>query len=153
VKKLQLKIPPPIILATTGALMWGIDLLLPQQLFIGSAYSILTTLAIALGLIIDLSSLVHFFAIKTTPNPLSPHKTKHLVVTGWYRFSRNPMYLGMLFLLIGWGLTLGNSFALMLIPAFVFLLTNLQIKPEEAVLRELFDDEFEQYCQRVRRWI
>ena len=84
---------------------------------------------------------------------MQPEKATRLVVGGLYRISRNPMYLGMLMVLIGIALWLGNPLNIALIGLFVALITELQIKPEEARLAEVFGDEYAAYKTRVRRWI
>ncbi|MEO1476854.1 MAG: methyltransferase, partial [Pseudomonadota bacterium] len=64
---------------------------------------------IGIGLTIELVAIAAFFQARTTVNPLRPDKATHLVVTGLYRISRNPMYLGLAILLTGWGLYLGDA--------------------------------------------
>ncbi|MEO1475370.1 MAG: isoprenylcysteine carboxylmethyltransferase family protein, partial [Pseudomonadota bacterium] len=90
---------------------------------------------------------------RTTVNPLRPDKATHLVVTGLYRISRNPMYLGLAILLTGWGLYLGDAANLAVLAAFIGFITIFQIKPEEEILRSKFGDDYIDYCRRVRRWI
>jgi protein-S-isoprenylcysteine O-methyltransferase Ste14 len=76
-----------------------------------------------------------------------------MVQDGFYRFSRNPMYLGMLLVLIGVGLWLGNVLALLLAPAFVAIMTRGYIMREEQQLEDRFGGEYRAYRSRVRRWI
>ena len=99
------------------------------------------------------TAIVQFARLKTTVSPLSPDKTSSLATGCVYRITRNPMYLGLAIMLLGWGIHLGNPVNLLCIAAFMFILTKWQIKPEEAALRHLFGEEFEAYCRRVRRWI
>ena len=90
---------------------------------------------------------------KTTVSPVTPKNASALVSTGIYRYTRNPMYLGMLMLIIAIGLWIGN---LMIIPAsalFVWYITAYQIIPEEEALREKFGQAYDEYCNQVRRWI
>jgi protein-S-isoprenylcysteine O-methyltransferase Ste14 len=75
-----------------------------------------------------------------------------LVVTGIYRHTRNPMYLGGLVMLSGWALFLATLSACLFLPLFVAYLTRFQIIPEEKVLRARFGTEFDDYVKRVRRW-
>ena len=105
------------------------------------------------GLTIVAIAISHFLAAKTTINPMTPDNAGRLVKTGLYKISRNPMYLGVLLLLLGWAAYLQNilSFAPPLL--FVVSMTLLQIKPEEKALRAKFGTEYEAYCHRVRRWI
>ena len=84
---------------------------------------------------------------------MAPQKASALVTSGVYRITRNPMYLGMLLVLAGWGVWLGNAAAFVGLPLFVAVLNLLQIAPEERVLRERFGDAFTRYAARVRRWI
>ena len=76
-----------------------------------------------------------------------------LVTDGIYRFTRNPMYLGMLAVLLGCAITVGASVALLVPPVFAVIIELRFIRYEEAMLRELFPDTFPAYCERVRRWI
>ena len=103
--------------------------------------------------LIEAVSVFAFLRARTTVTPLKPEKASTLVVSGLYRVSRNPMYLGMLILLIGWTLWLGNPASLLLLPVFVIYVTVFQIKPEEAALSEKFGSDFDAYRRRVRRWL
>ena len=76
-----------------------------------------------------------------------------LVTDGIYRFTRNPMYLGMLAVLLGCAITVGASVALLVPPVFAVIIELRFIRYEEAMLRELSPDTFPPYCERVRRWI
>lgn len=110
-------------------------------------------LLIALGLSIDLICTFNFFRAKTTINPLKPDNTSSLVTTGLYRYSRNPMYLGLLIILLGWTLIQGNVLGLIIVALFVTSITQIQIKPEEIALEKKFGEEFKRYKTAVRRWI
>ena len=105
------------------------------------------------GGLIDLSSFIKFLISKTTVNPFKPEKAQTLVTTGMYQFSRNPMYLGLLLLLIGWALYVGALSAILLIPLFILLITTMQIQPEEIILEEIFGQSYIEYKRNVRRWI
>ena len=76
-----------------------------------------------------------------------------LVTTGVYRYSRNPMYLGMASVLLGLAVTVGATTALLVPPIFMAIIEFRYIRPEEEMLRGVFPEEFPAYCQRVRRWI
>jgi protein-S-isoprenylcysteine O-methyltransferase Ste14 len=118
--------------------------------FFGRYY--LMGVLLALALIIGMVALLQFFRAKTTIDPRKPGKTDHLVTSGVYAFSRNPMYLALLLVLLGWGLWLGNAFNALLAAGFVSVMNKLQIKPEEEVLANKFSREYAQYCIKVRRW-
>ena len=76
-----------------------------------------------------------------------------LVTTGVYRFTRNPMYLGMALVLLGCAVTVGASSSLIVPPVFMVIIEMRFIRPEEQMLHELFPEEFPAYCRKVRRWI
>jgi len=76
-----------------------------------------------------------------------------LVISGIYRYTRNPMYLGMVAVLLGCAITVGASTALIFPPLFAIIIQRRFIQPEEAMLREKFPEEFPAYCERVRRWL
>ncbi|MBT4522073.1 MAG: isoprenylcysteine carboxylmethyltransferase family protein [Halieaceae bacterium] len=76
-----------------------------------------------------------------------------LVTTGVYRFTRNPMYLGMATVLLGGAVALGAATALPVPLLFVVVIEMRFIRPEEEMLRGLFPEDFPAYCARVRRWI
>ncbi len=86
-----------------------------------------------------------------TPAPVLP--TEHLVVTGLYRFVRNPMYVGVLSVILGQGLLLGDTQVLRY-GAVVWLAFGLfVIGYEEPTLRRTFGEEYERFCANVPRWI
>lgn len=89
----------------------------------------------------------------TTMSPLAGRKARALVTTGVYRFSRNPMYLGLLLALGGVVVALGSGPALATLPALAAFLHHFQIAPEERALAADFGAEFAAYCSRTRRWI
>lgn len=150
-------IPPPVIGLLFAIAMWMLakgaaDLTGDYSIILpGQAWA--AALIAGAGLAIDLVSIAAFFRRKTTVNPLTPSKTNTLVVDGFYSFSRNPMYLGILMILTGWTLWLGNILNLVLLGLFIWVINELQIKPEEKALRKKFGAEYEAYCKRVRRWI
>lgn len=150
---MKLFIPPPLIGLLTGAGMWGLARMLPDLTIEASLLRWCALAVMAVGVLIEAVSVLAFLRARTTVTPLKPEKASTLVVSGLYHVSRNPMYLGMLILLIGWALWLANPAALILPPVFVLYLTVFQIKPEEAALSEKFGSDYEAYRGRVRRWI
>ena len=154
---LEHRIPPPLIDAACALLMWALARTLPQvQLWPpgGSAGVVGAALALAaLGGAVALAGTLEFRRAHTTVNPLAPRRASTLVTRGIYRVTRNPMYLGMLGVLAGWAVWLGNIAAWLGLPLSMALLTVLQIRPEERILAERFGAEFERYAARVRRWL
>ena len=150
---MKIKIPPLILLLITGAIMWLVahsDFAYPIPVPYPLALSVASA---AFGFLIALRAMRQFKAAETTVNPLAPESATSLVNSGVYRRSRNPMYAGLLFILAGWALWLGSLTSVVVIALFVLAITELQIKPEEKALRELFGEDYEQYCRQVRRWV
>lgn len=133
--------------------MWGAARLVPALGFeLPAGWIIAASLAVA-GLVIAILGVVSFRRAGTTVNPLQPTATSSLVISGIYRWTRNPMYLGMLLVLLGWGVFLANALAILLAAAFVSLMNRLQIGPEEKILAARFGAEFAAYQSTVRRWL
>ena len=111
------------------------------------------------SLLIFLAFLIAFIAVysfrkhKTTVNPTKPETTSKIIQTGPYSFSRNPMYLALLIVLIAVGVLCENSLAFVPLPLFVWFITTYQIKPEEKALTKYFGEEYKQYLLNVRRWV
>ena len=83
---------------------------------------------------------------------MKPGAATHLVTTGLYRYSRNPMYMGMLVMLVGWWVWLGSVTPILLLPAFIIILTKMQIEPEEQALEAHFGEQYLAYKRQVSRW-
>jgi len=134
-------------------LVWVADRLAPGSRLEFSG-QLPASLALAfVGLVVAVAGVVSFRRARTTANPLNPFAATSLVVSGIYRHTRNPMYLGVLVMLVGWIVYLGNPVGLVLAPAFVWFLNCFQIVPEERVLAARFGEEFARYRASVRRWI
>ena len=110
-------------------------------------------LLLLVGMVLLCHAVQTFGNADTTINPVDPEKAEKLVTTGLYRFSRNPMYLGMLLALAAGALMLQNIAAFAGPLLFAASVTILQIRPEERVLRRKFGGEYDSYCQQTRRWI
>jgi len=150
---LQLKIPPPVVGLIAGLSVFVIDHLASSIELDFGVLKIIAWLFIGTGIVIEAWSIWLFFRARTTVNPLKPQNSKTLVTTGMYQFTRNPMYLGMLLLLIGWTFWIGNPLGFTMLFGFVWYLTRFQIKPEEQVLTDLFGEQFIEYKRQVRRWL
>jgi protein-S-isoprenylcysteine O-methyltransferase Ste14 len=152
-RRLELRVPPPVVTAVFALLMWFVGSVFSSLDFSfghgGVAAATLVVLAVAIGI----AAVLGFRRAKTTINPLTPQASSALVVRGIYRWTRNPMYLAMLLVLIGWACIVSNWAALAMLPLFVATLNRLQIEPEERALHARFGAEFENYRRKVRRWL
>ncbi|MHA7773627.1 methyltransferase family protein [Roseibium sp. M-1] len=150
---MKLKIPPVAVFLIAAALLWAAVWLLPGlRLFLPGRTVLAILLALA-GLLPGVKAVMEFAGRKTTVNPMAPETASALVTNGIYRISRNPMYLGLLLLLLALAVYWGTPVALLIVPGFVWYMTEFQIKPEETSLRKLFGAEYEAYLGKVRRWI
>lgn len=96
------KIPPPVIAFICAFIMWWIASLTPTINLHSILKHSVIVLLLSLGLLFDLTALYYFRKVKTTINPMEPNRVSTLVTDGIYRISRNPMYTGLLFLLLAW---------------------------------------------------
>ena len=120
---MKLKIPPPYWLLLTTGLMWLISRYTPQAEILHSLrWLALLPLMIAIGLIA--AGIVVFRQASTTVHPQHPEHTRIVVDNGIFRFSRNPMYLGMVLILAAWALWLAAPFAWLGVPLFVLVITR-----------------------------
>ncbi len=133
--------------------MWGLSGFGPPIPLPPVARVAAVAVLVAAGLGVDLAGLAAFRGARTTVNPLQPQRASALVTGGVYRFTRNPMYLGMALLLSAWAVHLSSWLALAGPLAFVLYITRFQIVPEERVLQANFGEAFTRYAARVRRWL
>ena len=146
------KIPPAVVLLVFAVLMYLLAEFLPFGYFDFFGRQYLAIAFIVFAVIVVTIALYQFYSAKTTIDPTRPEATNQLVVNGIYAYTRNPIYLGMLLLLLAWGLWLGNAFNTLLAAAFVAYMNRFQIAREEQALLQTFGREFKQYCLLVRRW-
>ena len=150
---LENRIPPPIITAIFALVMWLISgFLTPTNLI--ADFRISTTVMITvLAMLFLISGGISFRLAKTTVNPLKPESASSLVVSGAFKISRNPMYVGFALLLLAWCVYLSAPVLLMIVLLFRAVITRFQIIPEERAMLKLFGEEFIAYQQSVRRWL
>lgn len=150
---MELKIPPLAQVLVIGIGMLIISILLPSFGVLSPAARLVGLILIVVGVILAFAGVMEFRRLKTTVDPRYPNNSERLVCAGIYKLSRNPMYLGMFIILLGWSIYLANLLSFVLLPVFVFYMNHFQIRPEERVLSEKFGTEFDLYCNEVRRWI
>lgn len=151
--RLEHKIPPPIVGLLCAGAMWWLSKYTPAlSLSVGIRVGIAIAFLVA-GLSVMLVAVVSFRRAKTTVNPLKPETATALVTSGIFQYTRNPMYLGMLLILVAWAAFLSAPVALAGVLVFWAYMNQFQIRPEEAALGNLFGSAFMEYTSRVRRWL
>jgi protein-S-isoprenylcysteine O-methyltransferase Ste14 len=105
------------------------------------------------GALFLLPAVLSFIRHKTTVNPQSPELASTLVTDGIYSVTRNPMYVGMLLMLIAFALWLGAISAVLAVVAFLLTIDRFQIRGEEEALIRTFGKPFEDYAACVPRWL
>ncbi len=152
-QSLEAKIPPPLVVALVAAVMWGFSLVLPS-LDLPTAVRRYVAIALALvGIGFNVAGVISFHCAKTTVNPMKPETTSTLVSSGIYKVTRNPMYVGLLVVLVAWAVFLSSAWALLWPVFFYIYISRLQIVPEERALDALFGSEYAVYKSKVRRWL
>jgi protein-S-isoprenylcysteine O-methyltransferase Ste14 len=153
VSGLDLKVPPDAVWLGVAAVM-GLaaatapGLTIPLLLRLGVAAPL-----VAAGIVVIVSARLSLSRARTTWRPAQPRRATNLVTSGVYRFSRNPIYLGMLLALLAWAVALASPLALALSAVFVLYMDRFQIRPEERALTAVIGDEYRDYVRRVRRWL
>ena len=115
--------------------------------------TLLGYITIVAGLIIIFVAAKQFKAANTTINPTKPETASVLVSNGVFSYSRNPMYLGMLIIIIGFSIIHNLIAIIVFMPLWMIYMINFQIIPEEEAMKILFKEEFLNYSKKTRRWI
>ena len=150
---LELRIPPLALMLVAAAAMWAVAHVTPSA---NAAQSVRLAVAVPLalsGLLVALAGVREFRRVRTTLHPQHPEAASSVVRSGIYAYSRNPMYLGILLMLLAWGAWLANLASLALAAAIVPYLNRFQIEPEERAMARNFGAAYEEYRHQVRRWL
>lgn len=151
--KLERKIPPVALFVILLVINHQIaNELIAFQLLL-PFHNIVFSLSILLAGFVGLAGVYEFKKAKTTVNPVQVEKASTVVDSGVFAYTRNPMYLGLLLLLLGFAYWQQNILALMVSFLFVPYMNRFQIIPEERALEKLFGVEYLEYQLKVRRWI
>ena len=129
---LRYTVPPIPFPATFWTRLFGVVVLLAGSTLIISARTLFT---------------------RTGQSPIPWKPTPELIVRGPYRFTRNPMYMGVMCVQIGLGVALGNSWISLLAPVALLTVHFIAVLPEEKYLAENFGPSYREYCVRVRRYL
>ena len=106
-----------------------------------------------LGFITLITAVRSFKRHQTTINPLNPYQASSLVNSGIFGFTRNPMYLGMLLILMSISFMFNILGGILICLIFKIYITRFQIMPEEEAMEKIFGKDFVEYKKKVRRWI
>ena len=147
---METKIPPPIVTLIFIFLIGFSNRLIEPFSFEYQAP--LGVMIIICGLSVLISAARVFRQLETTINPMQPSQASKLAIIGPFKYTRNPMYLGMSIMLIGFGLIFGAKLTVCLVVMFVLYITVFQIIPEERAMQEKFT-HWKDYCSKVRRWL
>jgi len=150
---LQLKVPPDLVWIVAATLMWLASRWAPGIAVETPIRIALAGLLVGGGVALIVAARVALNRAQTTWHPSRPDRATQLVTGGPFRYSRNPTYLGMLLVLLGWAVLLASPLALVPAGLFVAYLNRFQIRPEERALSALFGHEYDVYAGRVRRWL
>jgi len=142
---------PPIWLTLFLAMAWLLATYLPLVTAFGPGLQALGWLLIAAACVLVAWAGFWFWRKRTTIEP--HHVPDTLIVEGPYKLSRNPIYLAMLAILIGYIATTGALSPVLLPLLFVRVFEKRFVEPEEAALRDAFGAEAERYLSRTRRWV
>lgn len=150
---LELRIPPVgvLLIAGTGVAAlseWGL-----RVATVGSLRWVFATAWVVAAAAVGLTAVATFRRARTTVNPMDPSAARTVVRDGIYGVTRNPMYVALLLVLVGWAVYLGATWGWAVLPGFVGYLTRFQIIPEERALSSSFGPAYAEYLGTVRRWI
>ena len=145
------KIPPPIVTLAFGLMIYFSRNIFPDINNI--IFYVLSLFFIILGPFVLISAVRSFKAKQTTINPININNASSLVTSGVFKYSRNPMYLGMVFILLALSFGFNLVGGILFTSIFIVYITKFQIIPEEAAMKRIFGEDFNRYKNKTRRWI
>lgn len=152
-ERLERKIPPVALFILFIMVMIRLDQVLLSFALALPLTTVVLVAAVILAGVIGIAGVYEFRKAKTTVNPVKVDSATSVVDSGVFAYTRNPMYLALVILLVGIGYWQQNIVCLLLPFGFVLYMNRFQIRPEEKALESLFGAEYLDYKQRVRRWV
>jgi protein-S-isoprenylcysteine O-methyltransferase Ste14 len=146
-----IRIPAPILAIVHIIMAILLGLLVPLPIPAPISIKWLGLGLAALGFVLGILAVIEFRRARTASNPKKP--AQNFVTTGIYRYTRNPIYLGFVLMLIGLPLNMGIYWGFILVWSLVTFMNNMVIKHEEAYLEKKFKDQYIEYASHVRRWL
>ena len=150
---LELKVPPPVVALLVAVAMWCVASMtarIEMPVLVRASAALAFVIA---GIAVALSGVIAFRRARTTVSPVKPDAASSLVTSGVYRFTRNPMYLGLCLWLLAWACFLSSALAFLGPILFILYINRFQIVPEETALSRIFGAAFSNYQAKVRRWL
>ncbi len=144
-------IHPPVVALIHIVIAFLLGWLIPLPFAVPDVLRTIGFVLVCVGFLFGAGAFNEFRKARTT---LDPHGTvKQIVTSGAYRFTRNPIYLGFLLLVIGLPLNFGFYWGILCAPFFIVTLNRLVIEREEAYLEKKFKEQYTTYKSSVRRWL
>jgi protein-S-isoprenylcysteine O-methyltransferase Ste14 len=147
----NVKIHPPILTLIHIAAAYVAKWTVPNPFIVPTVLRNTGFVLVVFGFLLGVSAFVEFRKARTTINPHG--SVTSILSSGVYRFTRNPIYLGFVLMLIGLPLNSGTYWGLVLAPVLILSFNSLVIQHEEAYLEKKFGGEYTGYKSRVRRWL
>jgi protein-S-isoprenylcysteine O-methyltransferase Ste14 len=147
------RIPPPLVYL--AAVIVGVvahAFVIPLPLGLSTGLRIALGAAAAVPALVLLAGAIGLFR-RTGQDPKPWEPTPEIISTGIYRFTRNPMYIGLALIQVAIGVGLANGWIIILVPVVLGIIQATAIRPEEAYLQRKFGDEYTRYKASVRRWL
>jgi len=147
----NVRIAPPILALLHIIAAFLLAWFLPLPFIVSPIVKYIGFALVVIGFLLGLSAALAFRRARTTLDPY--HPVSSIVTSGVYGFSRNPIYLGFVLMVIGIPLSSGTYWGIILAPIFIMLCNRLVIEHEEAYLAKKFGTTYTDYTSRVRRWL
>ena len=145
------RVPPPLLYALAVLVGYLLNRRWPLLISGGAAVRALACLLTGVWLVLTVTSIGNFRRSRTSIDPIRPATT--LVIAGPYRFTRNPMYVGLAVLTVALGLFMASWWPMVLLVPVLLVVRAFVIAPEERYLERRFGADYFAYAQRVRRWL
>ncbi len=145
------KIMPPTWLLISIITMLTLHFLFPAAWIVPPLWNLFGFIFIALGMMMNLIADKDFHQMQTTVKPFE--ESSVLVTSGVFQISRNPMYLGFVFILMGIAILLRSLSPYLVISTFAFLIDRTYVRVEEGMLAKKFGTTWDAYKAKTRRWL
>jgi protein-S-isoprenylcysteine O-methyltransferase Ste14 len=148
----RVRFPPPVVFLAALLAGWAVQRAIPLHLPIERWIRIALGSVVMLGGVALVASARAFF-VRTGQSPVPWKPTPELIANGPYRFTRNPMYVGVTLFGVGLGLAVDDPWISMLALVALVAVHFIAVRPEETYLLEKFGERYASYRRRVRRYL